>query len=251
MSIVCVIPARLKSTRLPRKPLLNICGKTMLQRTYERARQVFEDNEVYIATDSKIIEDHAKSFSQNIILTSEDCLTGTDRLAEFSKIIHADAYINLQGDEPIMPIENIRIIKEAAQKNTEKIFNGFAPINYYKDYYSTMIPKVVVSEKNQLLYMSRASIPGNKEGAFKAANKQICIYSFPKATLSNYGVGTRKTVNEEIEDIEIMRLIDLGLNIQMIKMSSNTVAVDTVEDLDRVRMIIETHGENLSEYDCS
>lgn len=87
MKIVCVIPARLKSTRLPRKPLLNICGKSMLQRTFERANRVFSEDEIYIATDSEIIKTHAQDFAQNIVLTSDKCLTGTDRLSEFAKII--------------------------------------------------------------------------------------------------------------------------------------------------------------------
>ena len=251
MSVVCVIPARLKSTRLPQKPLLNIFGKTMLQRTYERARHVFSEDDIFIATDSKKIQQEAKKFTKNVVITSEDCLTGTDRLAEFSKIINADAYVNLQGDEPIMCIENIKIIKEHAEKDPNTIYNGYAPIAYHGDYFSNMIPKVVVANNGKLLYMSRSPIPGNKTGSFKRSNKQICVYSFPKHALDNYGVGTIKTANESEEDIEIMRLLDLGLEVQMIEMSPNTVAVDTPEDLERVKMIIDTYGDDVSEYDCT
>ena len=250
MSLVCVIPARLRSRRLPQKPLLNICGKSMLQRTYERARHVFAEEDLYIATDSEKIEHVAKKFSKNVVLTSEDCLTGTDRLAEFAKIIDAEAYINLQGDEPIMCIKNIEIIKKYAEKDPHIIYNGYAPINYHGDYLSNMIPKVVVAENKKLLYMSRAPIPGNKNGSFQNANKQICVYSFPKAALSNYGVGTVKTFKENEEDIEIMRLLDLGFEVQMLEMSANTVAVDTPEDLERVKMIIENFGEDVLEYEC-
>lgn len=250
MSVVCVIPARLKSTRLPQKPLLNICGKTMLQRTYERACHVFEKNDVYIATDSKKIQQVANQFAKNVVLTSEDCLTGTDRLAEFSKIVDADAYVNLQGDEPIMCVENINIIKKHAEIDPNMIYNGYAPITYHGDYFSNMVPKVVVAKNGKLLYMSRSPIPGNKAGSFQRAHKQICVYSFPKYALHNYGLGTAKTANESEEDIEIMRLIDLGIEIQMIEMSPNTVAVDTPEDLERVRMIIETYGDDIVEYDC-
>lgn len=250
MSVVCVIPARLKSTRLPQKPLLNICGKTMLQRTYERARHVFSEDDIFIATDSEKIKKIAKKFTNNVVLTSEDCLTGTDRLAEFSKIVNADAYVNLQGDEPIMCIENIKMIKEHAERHPNIIYNGYAPITYHGDYFSNMIPKVVVANSGKLLYMSRSPIPGNKDGTFKRSNKQICVYSFPKHALNNYGVGTTKTANESEEDIEIMRLLDLGIEVQMLKMSPNTVAVDTPADFERVKMIIETYGEGLDEYDC-
>ena len=103
MDLVCVIPARLKSSRLPHKPLLDICGKTMLERTFNRARAVFDSSEIFIATDSELIKNSAESYTDNIIITSSECETGTDRIAEFSKIIEAKAYINLQGDEPIMP----------------------------------------------------------------------------------------------------------------------------------------------------
>lgn len=251
MSVVCVIPARLKSTRLPQKPLLNICGKTMLQRTYERARHVFSKDDIFIATDSEKIKKIANKFTNNVVLTSEDCLTGTDRLAEFSKIINADAYVNLQGDEPIMCVENIKIMKEHAESDPSTIYNGYARIAYHGDYFSNMIPKVVVANSKKLLYMSRSPIPGNKNGSFQRSNKQICVYSFPKYALNHYGVGTTKSANESEEDIEIMRLLDLGLEVQMIEMSPNTVAVDTPEDLERVRMIIETYGEDLLEYDCT
>ena len=117
MKLVCVIPARLKSTRLPHKPLLDICGKSMLERTYERACQVFDASEVYIATDSNIIERSANNYTKNVVITSEKCLTGTDRVAEFAQIVTADAYINLQGDEPIMPIDNIKRIRDRAKLN--------------------------------------------------------------------------------------------------------------------------------------
>jgi 3-deoxy-manno-octulosonate cytidylyltransferase (CMP-KDO synthetase) len=222
----------------------------MLQRTYERARHVFEENDIFIATDSKKIKQVANQFTKNVVLTSEGCLTGTDRLAEFAKIIDADAYVNLQGDEPIMCVENIKIIKENAETDPNTIYNGYAPIAYHGDYFSNMIPKVVVANSEKLLYMSRSPIPGNKTGSFQRSNKQICVYSFPKYALNNYGLGTTKTANESEEDIEIMRLLDLGIEIQMIEMSPNTVAVDTPEDLERVRMIIETYGEDLVEYDC-
>ena len=251
MKIVCVIPARLKSTRLPHKPLLDICGKSMLERTYERACQVFDASEVYIATDSDIIEKSANNYTKNVVITSDKCLTGTDRVAEFAKIVTADAYINLQGDEPIMPIDNIRRIRNRAELNNDMILNGFAPIDHLDDYFSKTIPKVVLNEANKLLYMSRSPVPGNKSGSFEGGYKQICVYSFPKHILENYGPGNQKSFNEKCEDIEILRLIDRGFEVEMLEMSQNTIAVDTMTDLERVRLIIQMQGEGLLEYDCS
>lgn len=251
MKLVCVIPARLKSTRLPHKPLLDICGKSMLERTYERACQVFDASEVYIATDSNIIERSANNYTKNVVITSEKCLTGTDRVAEFAQIVTADAYINLQGDEPIMPIENIKRIRDRAKLNINNILNGFAPIDHLDDYFSKTIPKVVLNETSKLLYMSRSPVPGNKSGSFEGGHKQICVYSFPRHILKNYGPGKQKSINEKFEDIEILRLIDRGFDIEMIEMSQNTIAVDTMADLERVRLIIQMQGEDLLEYDCS
>ena len=251
MDLVCVIPARLKSSRLPHKPLLDICGKTMLERTFNRARAVFDSSEVFIATDSELIKNSAESYTDNIIITSSECKTGTDRIAEFSKIIEAKAYINLQGDEPIMPIKNIEIIKEHALLDPELILNGFAKIDHQDDYFSRTIPKVVFDNSNKLLYMSRSPVPGNKSGTFQISHKQICVYSFPRKILKYYGPLEKKSANEAIEDIEIMRLIDAGQSVQMLEMSENTVAVDTLADLERVRLIIEMQGEDRPEYDCS
>lgn len=251
MKLVCVIPARLKSTRLPHKPLLDICGKSMLERTYDRACQVFDASEVYIATDSNIIERSANNYTKNVVITSEKCLTGTDRVAEFAQIVTADAYINLQGDEPIMPIDNIKRIRDRAKLNINNILNGFAPIDHLDDYFSKTIPKVVLNETSKLLYMSRSPVPGNKSGSFEGGHKQICVYSFPRHILKNYGPGKQKSINEKFEDIEILRLIDRGFDIEMIEMSQNTIAVDTMADLERVRLIIQMQGEDLLEYDCS
>jgi 3-deoxy-manno-octulosonate cytidylyltransferase (CMP-KDO synthetase) len=250
MKIVCVIPARLQSTRLPQKPLLDICGKTMLQRTYERACAVFPVQDVYIATESEKIKDIASCFTKNVVLTSEHCLTGTDRLANFAEIIRADVYVNLQGDEPIMPIENILIIRDTIQKYPKKVINGYAPINNKNDYLSPMIPKVCVKSNHELLYMSRSPIPGNKEQQFVKSNKQICVYAFPRNTLQYYGVGTNKATIEDIEDIEILRLVEANVPIQMVRMNAATIAVDIPEDLQRVRDVIQTQGEGLPVYDC-
>ena len=151
---------------------------------------------------------------------------------------------------PIMPIQNILDIKKQAEQNIDTVINGFASITHHEDYFSATIPKVVVNESNQLMYMSRAPIPGNKAGKFESAYKQICVYSFPKKALENYGLKSSKSKNENIEDIEIMRLLDRGFTVKMLEMSSNTIAVDTLEDLERVRLIIQMQGEDLSEYDC-
>lgn len=247
--IVCIIPARLSSTRLPQKPLLNILGKTMVERTYKRAIKVFNAEDIFVATDSAEIKKVVSGFGGNVLMTSENCLTGTDRVAEASNLVDADYYINLQGDEPIMPTKNIEAILNAARFSSDSIYNGYASINDISEYQSSMIPKVVVSETGGLMYMSRSPIPGNKEGAFQRAYKQICLYAFTRSQLDFYYNFGRKSSNEGIEDIEILRFVDNDYSVRMIEMSPNTVAVDTIADYTRVQMIISSQGEDRDEYD--
>ncbi len=246
---MCIIPARLGSSRLPQKPLIKICGKTMIERTYQRAIQVLNAEEVYIATDSEEIKSVAEAFGAQVLMTSDKCITGTDRVAEASLLVDSDYYINLQGDEPIMPIKNIDTIVKAAKRGNGGIMNGYAKILNADEYKSTMIPKVIISEQGRLMYMSRSPIPGNKDSTLIRSLKQICVYAFCKDHLKFfYGFG-RKSINEEIEDIEILRFCDNDFNIDMLEMSSNTVAVDTISDYSRVEMIISTQGEDQEEYE--
>jgi 3-deoxy-manno-octulosonate cytidylyltransferase (CMP-KDO synthetase) len=248
--IVCVIPARLKSTRLPHKPLLNIVGKSMIERTFERASAVLPKEIIYVATDSELIFSECKKFTENVVMTTQNCLTGTDRIREFSEIIEAEVYINLQGDEPIMPLQNIKKIYDEALISRKDILNGYAPITQRYQYESRTVPKVVVSNSEKLMYMSRSPIPGGKTLDFQLGFKQICVYSFPRWVLERMADYKTKTTNENIEDIEILRFLENNHEIKMLEMSANTVAVDTQEDLNLVRMIIEAQGERLPEYDC-
>ena len=96
--------------------------------------------------------------------------------------------------------------------------------------------------------MSRATIPGSKDKTFKLGYKQICVYSFPKLALQEFRSWSKKAQFETIEDIEILRFLEKGFNIKMIELDSNTIAVDTMDDLNRVKMIISTQGDNLEKY---
>lgn len=232
---VVVIPARLKSSRLPEKPLANIGGKTMLERTYERALGAVEENRIYIATDSDKIADVCRSFGAKVVMTSEDCLTGTDRIAEFAEKVSARTYINVQGDEPFMPTGNIRAIIDAALEKPDDIINGWAWINNEADWRSPNVPKVVIREDGRLMYMSRAPIPGNKADEFHFSRRQVCVYAFPAAALAEFAARARKTEHEMVEDIEILRFVEMGYEVKMIELDPDFISVDTPEDLERVR----------------
>jgi len=222
MKAVIVIPARLSSTRLPSKPLLDISGKTMLHRTYLQCLQAFPANNVYVATDHEKIAAHCQEHDMNVVMTSISCLTGTDRVAEFSQTVDADYYINVQGDEPIINPQDILAVQKACNENPGSVINGYAPITEEHQYRSLTIPKVVFRPDGRLLYMSRSPIPGNKTDVFRNAWRQICVYAFPKSALRAFALFQKKTTLEEQEDIEVLRFLELGYEVKMIPLSNNS-----------------------------
>ena len=234
MKIVIVIPARLESTRLPEKPLIDLNGKSMIQRTYEQCIKAISSDLVFVATDDEKIFKHCENLNIQVVLTSKNCLTGTDRVAEFAKIHTADYYINVQGDEPLINPEDIKEVIRTVKKNTGEVINGYASIDKNDHYRSLSIPKVVFRPDGRLLYMSRSSIPGNKNNEYSMAWRQICIYGFPKDSLMEFSNQNNKTVLENEEDIEILRFLELGYEVRMVELSKSSISVDTLNDVDEV-----------------
>jgi len=229
-----VIPSRMESTRLPKKPLIDIAGKSLIQRTCEQVAKAIPIENFLVATDHHDILNHVRNLGYNAELTSKDCLTGTDRVAEIASRYSYDHYINVQGDEPLINPEDILKAVSSIKEFPDDILNGYAIIDKAEDYYSTTIPKVVFRPDKRLLYMSRANIPGNKENDFKKSCKQICIYVFPKQLLQEFKNKKNKTPLEKLEDIEILRFLEMGFEVRMIEMSSNSIAVDVPEDINKV-----------------
>lgn len=229
-----IIPARYKSTRLPGKPLIDLRGKTMIQRTWEKCISVVPEHSVHVATDCKKIKDHVESFGGQVVMTSEHCNTGTDRVAEANEVLKYDLVINVQGDEPLISPADIQKVIDFSQEAGDQVVNAFAPVRSEEEYRSKTIPKVVKSLKNDLLYMSRATIPGNKSGQFEVAYKQICIYSFPKDALIKFSSRKEKTQFEDVEDIEILRFLELGMPVKLVEVEGNSIAVDVQRDVDKV-----------------
>ena len=234
MHLIIVIPARMKSTRLPGKPLVDILGKSMIQRTYEQCRKAFPAERIFVATDNEEIEQHCLERNIQVIMTSEECLTGTDRVAEVSNIIEADYYINVQGDEPLINPQDILDVEKAIHVAPGSIINGYAPVLDAEMWKSASTPKVVVRQDGRLLYMSRSPIPGNKTGEFEKAWRQICVYAYPKVALDAFVKAGKKTEIEEIEDLEILRFLEMGFEVQMVLLSDESIAVDHPEDVEKV-----------------
>ncbi|NDI97584.1 3-deoxy-manno-octulosonate cytidylyltransferase [Flavobacterium sp. LaA7.5] len=239
MEIVLIIPARYKSTRFPGKPLTNIKGKSMIQRVYEQCAKAFPADKIYVATEDSRIEEHCKNHGMQCILTSDNCLTGTDRIAEAALQIEADYYINVQGDEPVFDPEDITKVISNLDKYKGEIINGYCAIHEEEQYKSVSVPKVVFRPDGRMLYMSRAAIPGNKNEAFIKSWRQVCIYAFPKKALLDFSSIKHKTVLEEMEDIEILRFLELGYEVRMLELSDTSIPVDHPEDLEKVMKRLE------------
>ena len=171
-------------------------------------------------------------------MTSSECLTGTDRVCEIARKIDREIIINVQGDEPLINPKDILTVLEAARRNKGTIINGMCSIEEENDFRNPNVPKVVTSPDGRLLYMSRAPIPTGKKLEFKGAMRQVCIYAFPKNVLREFGRKREKTRVENIEDIEILRFLELGHTVHMVEVKGSPVAVDTPEDLERAKKLI-------------
>tara|TARA_B100000945_G_scaffold320076_1_gene329013 strand:+ start:3582 stop:4331 length:750 start_codon:yes stop_codon:yes gene_type:complete len=236
-----IIPARYKSSRFEGKPLAPILGIPMIKRVWSQCIKAASEDNVFVATDSKRINDFCSTEGMRSIMTSENCLTGTDRVFEASQKIDADLYINVQGDEPLIDPSDIHKVIEESLKNPGEIINAMAEISDENDFRSSAVPKVICDIKGNLLYMSRAPIPTNKNNEFIKAYKQVCIYAFPRHTLESFASNTTKTTIEAIEDIEILRFLEMGIKVKMIEVSQSSIAVDYPEDIEKVENVLQGH----------
>ena len=214
----------------------------MIVRTYRQCAKAVPAELIYVTTDDHRIKVACDQADIRVIMTSSDCLTGTDRVAEAARQIDADIYINVQGDEPVFNPADLSSLIAAAQENSNDVINGYCEIKTEEMFRSGSTPKVVMRPDGRLLYMSRAPIPTNKTQNFSSARRQVCAYAFPKAALEAFTSTGTKTPLESIEDIEILRFLELGWEVRMIPMSSDSVAVDNPDDIKRAETVIRTLG---------
>ena len=233
-SFIIVIPARLKSKRLPGKPLKLLNGVPMIVRTYNQCRKATHKDNIIIVTDSVKILKVCDKLDIPAMMTSSQCLTGTDRVAEVSKKIKRDYYINVQGDEPIIPPNDIKKIISETLKQKKFITNGYTKIKNKKLFFNINIPKLVFNKSKELLYMSRAPIPLNKTKSFIFGYRLVCVYGYPKKVLEVFLKNKKKTKLEQIEDIETLRFLELGFRVKMVELSDGSISVDTMSDVKKV-----------------
>lgn len=246
MKTIIVIPARYKSSRFPGKPLVNLFGKPMIQWVAELSARAVGQENVYVATDDAIIETAVLALGYQVVMTSDHCLTGTDRLAEVAQQLEADIYINVQGDEPLVNPEDIIKVIEAKKAYPNDVINGYAIIGEDEEPNCVNIPKVIFSEDKRLVYMSRQALPGFKDSKNqpKEYYKQVCIYAFSRDELLAYRNFGRKSILEYSEDIEIIRFIEWQQSIRLVQTRPGSLAVDVPEDVEKVELALkEKWGE--------
>ena len=243
-----IIPARYGSSRYRGKPLVKILGREMVLRVADICQKI-KNVKVFIATDSKKIANVAKKNGYDYIITSSACLTGTDRVAEASKKIRSKIYINVQGDEPTIDPSDIIKVINAKKKFPNHVICGYDKVHNFEKAESSNLPKVVVNSKGELIYISRALVPGSKKKNQKIQyHKQVCIYAFNKKQLEKFYSTKKKSETESIEDIEILRFFDLGEKIKMIKLNSNSVAVDEISDVKKAEKILKKNMKSFKNH---
>ena len=234
-----IIPARFGSSRYRGKPLVKILHREMILRVADICSKVVSKKNLFVATDSKKISKVVKNANYQTIMTSKTCLTGTDRVAEASLSLSSDIFINVQGDEPTIDPSDIKKVIKAKIKFPNHVICGYDKVHVFENPKSINLPKVVVNSNQELIYISRALVPGNKKKIKNIIyHKQVCIYAFNKNELRKFYLFNKKSDTENIEDIEILRFFDLDIKIKMVRLNSNSVAVDEIKDVKKAEKIL-------------
>jgi len=229
---VAIIPARMQSSRLPGKPLVDILGLPMIVHVYLRCQLAKNLDEVYVATDSEEIRKEVEHYGGKVIMTSAGHQTGTDRIAEAATKVEADIVVNVQGDEALVNPEYIDKVVGVLQQAPE--LNVAILVNPYNKKNSPSDIKVVLDEIGNVLYLSRNDIPSDARTPSPPMLKAYHIVPFRKNFLLKYSSWSKGHL-EEIEFNEYLRILEKGYRIRAVQVESDAVSVDTPSDLEYVR----------------
>ena len=240
MNAVAVIPARIASTRLPRKPLRHILGKPMLQRVYEAAHACRGLSDVIVATDSDEIFSLCREHGWKAQMTSEQCRSGTDRVREVAQAVSADLYVNVQGDEPLARPEHLDALLSVMKPGVE-VGTVFTPCPA-DDVSNPNAVKIVTALDGRALYFSRAAIPFDRVGRRDLRYfKHLGFYAYTPRALEQFCQWPESEL-ERAERLEQLRFLDHGVNIYAAETPFDTIGVDTEDDLLRVEQLLRRQG---------
>lgn len=235
MKAAAIIPARMAATRFPGKPLVDVCGKPMVQWVYERASRAEKVSCVLVATCDEEIADAVRAFGGEVVLTSDAHRSGTDRLAEAAAGLDVDVIVNVQGDEPLTnPASVDRAIEPFEHDPAPDMVSLMVQIDAVAARDPNVV-KVVVGLDNRALYFSRSPIPYERnplEG--RGIYGHVGLYAYTREFLMEFAA-MEQTPLEKAESLEQLRVLENGRSIRMVEIAERPIGVDTAEDLDRVR----------------
>lgn len=239
-TVVGVIPARYGSTRLPGKPLVELAGKPMIQHVYERASRAEQLDEVIVATDHEDIADAVRAVGGRAMMTDPDHETGTDRVAAVATAVGADLTINIQGDEPLIDPELIDSVVQALREQPPRVATPIAPIQTESALDDENTVKVVTDARGRALYFSRSRIPSR--GGTETTYRHIGLYGFETELLREYVEMDADL--EPLEDLEQLRLLENGYEIQTVVTDYQGTEVNVESDIPVAERELHQHGDS-------
>lgn len=240
MKTIGVIPARWASTRLPGKVLVDIAGKPMIQRVWERVKQAKSLSEVIIACDEQHVVDRCKAFGAKALLTDKNHPSGSDRIAEVVRNNPCDVVINIQGDEPLIEPKVIDDLAAALKDANVSMATVIKRIRDEVEFRNPNVVKVVIDKNGYALYFSRASIPFKRDGKpsdYSKYFKHLGIYAYRRDFLLDYCTWGKSFLESE-ECLEQLRVLEAGHRIACVETNFESIGVDTPEDVARVTAIL-------------
>jgi 3-deoxy-manno-octulosonate cytidylyltransferase (CMP-KDO synthetase) len=236
MKAIAVIPARLASTRLPRKMLREIAGQLLIARVYEAVRSSPLLVDVIVATDSDEIMEVCRQRGWNARMTSPAHRSGTERVHEISQFVGADVYVNVQGDEAMTRAEHIATLLDI-MKDPDVRVGTLKTAASPEDINNPNAVKVVTDAAGKALYFSRSTIPFDRDGTSPNYFKHLGFYAYRKAALDRF-CGLPESSLERSERLEQLRFLENGISIHVAETPYDTIGVDTEEDVHRAEEIL-------------
>ena len=238
MKVLGVIPARLESTRLARKLLRDVCGKPLIQHVYENVKQAKSLEDVVVACDDALLADAVQKFGGKALLTSKDHQSGTQRIQEVAQKMPADIYVNIQGDEPLMPGDNVDLLIRAFADRKEFLVGTLALRKEDdEEFENKNVVKVVCSLTGQALYFSRSPIPCFRDGGDIRFRKHLGIYAYRKEFWKLYSQ-MKPSALEQAEKLEQLKFLENGVSMMVVETQYDSIGVDTPQDLEMVKGLL-------------
>lgn len=237
LTVLGVIPARLASTRLPRKVLRELAGRPMLCHVYERARRAPHLGDVLVATDSDEVAETCRRFSIPAIMTSPAHPSGTDRVWEVAQGRAADVYVNIQGDEPLITPDHIERLIEPFREHPETQVTTLMIRATEEELQSRTVNKVVVDAMSRALYFSKFPVPFDRDGIGVVRYKHMGLYAYRPRALDAFH-RLPPSLLERAEGLEQLRFLEHGIPIVVVETDQPTIGVDTEEDLRAVEAVL-------------